>query len=268
MGFKKFLIGIFFILLIGIAPAHQGDDFIIPPDKKPVTKSKTVTQAVIVVKPEPFAISSNIVFLVDASSSISNSNDIKKRFNKAWDYITAQFAMDELYFSVCVFHDKGKSKFRPWVHAGGMQGIKEFAKAKAWILKNTGLYSWARKALGKSLRQINHLNKNYNERMRLTVVIISDGGFTEAAKYIPKTKKVKGKNVKESYYKPIWDMIVSSQRWRISRGMAQASILTVGITNKYAWSYSVKRPDSECQDFLKAVGKSYGGGYVLIKDKK
>lgn len=215
-------------------------------------------QAITVIKPEQFAISNNIVFVVDASSTMFSNETINKRFNMAWNHITNKFAMDELYFCVYIFHDKGHEKFRKWVNAGGRGGKKEFDKAKSWILNNKGVYSWGANALGKGLREINPLNKNWSQQGRLTVILITDGGLTEAARYVPKT----GKN----YFKPIYDVVVNAQKWRLTKNLAPASILTVGIQNEFYWSSSVKRPDSECQRFLRILGKKYGGGYVFIKN--
>ena len=76
-------------------------------------------ETITVVKPKPFAISTNIVFVVDASSTINRYGNIKRRFDAAWDHITNRLALDELYFSVYVFHDKNREKFRDWVNAGG-----------------------------------------------------------------------------------------------------------------------------------------------------
>ena len=59
-----------------------------------------------------------------------------------------------------------------------------------------------------------------------------------------------------------------AQAWRDANDLLEATILTIGLENKIHWSSHVKRPDNECQKFLKKLGTKYNGGYYLVRDKK
>jgi len=213
-----------------------------------------------VVAPKPFSLSPNIVFVIDASSSINLSDDISARFEKAWLETTSRIASDELYFCIYTFHDKGDERFRDWTNAGGPQGEQEFAKAKKWIRNNTGTYSWGKIAISSALRKVNNLNHNRVMKRSLSIILITDGGFTEAAEYAER-------NPKAYAFTPIIEAIQIGQRMRLTRGLMQATIRTIGIENTEQWSLSVKRPDSECQAFLKKLGATYSGGYYLVGGK-
>ena len=213
-----------------------------------------------IVKPKPYSLSPNIVFVVDASSSINNSDDISAKFEKAWEETTSRIASDELYFCVYTFHNKGDERFRDWTNAGGPQGLEEFTKAKAWIKNNTGTYSWGQKAIAGALRKVNNLNHNRVMQRTLSIILITDGGFTEAARYAIK-------NPNAYAFNPIVKEIEIGQKLRLQRGLMPATFRTIGIRNTEYWSLSVKRPDSECQDFLKTLGNIYSGGYYLVGDK-
>lgn len=220
---------------------------------------KPTIEVVRIVKAKKNAISPNVVFVIDGSSTINNSLDMSKKFQKAWDYIASLMASDQFYFCVYVFHDKNKEKYYNWVNAGGLAGKKELAKAKKWILKNTSVYSWGLKAIRLALRKINLLDKNKISRKTLTVVLISDGGLTEAARAISDGSKG------WHHYSDINKTIEREQAKRKKKGLGKASIVTIGIENKEHWSLSVKRRDWECQKWLRYLGTQYGGGYYLVR---
>jgi hypothetical protein len=200
-------------------------------------------------------VSTNVVFVIDGSSTIRNSRGLKGKFFRAWSNITKKLASDEWYFSAYLFSDKGKEKYYDWRPAGGInKGPKELAKLYRWIIGNKQVRSYGNKAMSMAIKNKNHLNKNQMMARTLTVILITDGGFTEATR--------------SARYKPCYEAIVKAQAWRKANELFEATILTIGLENKIYWSRDVKRPDSECQEFLKKVGKKYNGGYYLVRDKK
>jgi len=100
------------------------------------------------------------------------------------------------------------------------------------------------KAIEKTLR----LKKKH-----LTIIIITDGGFTSAC-YGHGFGKIK-KVIKEG------------QKWRVKQGWGKAVICTIGVENK-GYTAGGKPTDKECQAFLRKVGKKYGGGYCLVRKVK
>ena len=88
----------------------------------------------------------------------------------------------------------------------------------------------------------------------LTVILISDGGFSEA--------------VGPTRYDYSYWAVAAAQQWRKDNDFFEATIWTIGLENKIYWSSKVKRPDAECQEFLRTLGTQYNGGYYLVRDKK
>lgn len=219
-------------------------------------------------------LSPNILFLVDASSSITWDDESLRKFDFAWRTIASMLGGDELYFSAITFNDKGNEQQRPWEKMGwghfenvNLSGRKDFYQwvfvpkqfeyVRKWVLENTGTRSYGEFALYKAITDMNPLIKNRIMRKTLTVILITDGGFTEAA------DKPKGTGNFISIYKSI----LTAQEFRKKMGLVPASLLVIGMENKN-WSLTVKRPDNECQDFLKHIGKKFGGGYYLVREKK
>jgi hypothetical protein len=127
-----------------------------------------------------------------------------------------------------------------------------------------------------SLRDSNYLDKNYSSNRRLTIIILTDGGLTEAAgnrhKDKDKANKIdnmvlNGKYLRTGSFDVLDKAIESGQKWRIANDLAPATIMTIGIENTDMWSVGVKRPDNECQAWLKKIGEKYNGGYFLVKTK-
>lgn len=227
------------------------------------------------IAPKPYAISHNVVFVVDASSTINYYKTIAAKFNKAWDVMVNQFGSDELYFCVYVFHDKKKEMRTEWVQAWP----GEFRKAKGWVLKNTGTYSWGLKALRMAMREKCPLDKNPSTNARLTVVLMTDGGLTEAANRNSnkKDEEILATDIKEHIYAKTGDfnlinkMIKQEQARRIINNLEPATIMTIGIENIIAdkeYGPSIKRPDAECQKWLSEIGNNYGGGYFHVYRRK
>lgn len=229
--------------------------------------------------PERFAISHNVVFVVDASSTINRYEAAKRKFDRGWEFIVQQFASDELYFRVYNFHDVGMEKRTKWIDAGGPRGLTQFRRAKKWIKENTGIYSWGLKAIRAALREKNPLDKNPSTAARLTVVLFTDGGLTEAAdadwdadpEALYKSELLKHPYKRYGTFAPVTKMIEIEQQRRINRGLAKATIVCVGLQNIAAdrtYGTSVKRPESECQSWLLKIGKKYKGGYFHVRFKK
>lgn len=226
------------------------------------------------VKPEGFSVSHNVVFIVDSSSTMYNYDHIYRRFEAAWRTVVNEFASDELYFKVYVFNDKKNEQTKKWVDAGGPAGMKEFEKALKWIKTHTGTYSWASQTFRKALREKNPLDKKASSNKRLTVVIISDGGFTEAADVrTPGTDDFRengifnGEYFRTGSFKIFDKIIAKGQAWRKKNKLDPATIVTVCIENE-GWPTMVKRSDADCKAWMKKTGKKYKGGYFSVKDKE
>lgn len=203
------------------------------------------------VNPQPNVISTNAVFVIDASSSMNQSPDVSAKFSLAWKTIVNLLGQDQLFFSAYVFHDKDKEVVRPWE---AINDPKQFDEIEAWFRAHTGIYSWGQKSLINAIKESNPLAKNPSERVRNTVFLVTDGGFTEAAR--------------SESYQPLEQAIAEAQQWRVNNDLEPATIVSVGIENLDVWSLGVKRPDNECQEFLKKIGTQYKGGFFHVKEKK
>jgi len=230
-------------------------------------------------KPGRNAISSNIVFIVDASSTINRSKPAIAKFTLAWDTLIANFASDQLYIRTYVFHDHLEERKTKWVDAGGPLGLEKFENHKQWVLRNTGIYSWGLRAIKIALKEVCPLNRSKSSKRRLTIVLITDGGLTEAADFdgTGTEEEVLNSTIKKHVYARLGEfshvdkVIAKGQADRVRRGLEPANIVTIGIENIAAdlqFSTSVKRPDAECQNWLKKIGKLYNGGYFSVRRKR
>lgn len=178
-------------------------------------------------------LSSNWVFVVDTSSSLwSIFGRVRASFMAATQHPT-----DELFFSAITFNDRGMEKFRDWTESSQ----QELVKAEEWVTKNRGVLSYGIPAIRRALEQ---------RRDPLTIILITDGGFTEA-----------------SYNKgfgSVRDAIFAAQRWRESQNLPKAQICSIGIENE-GYTAGGKPSDADCQNFLREIGTTHGGGYYLIK---
>ncbi len=199
-------------------------------------------------------VSNNIVFVVDGSSTMRNSKGLKGKFLRAWDSIADKLASDEWYFCAYLFSNKDEEKFYPWRTAGGNKSLEELDGLYTWIMANRKIRSYGNNALSMAIKSTNPLNKNKMMASTLTVILITDGGFTEATE--------------PTGYTTAYEAVINAQKWREDAELFEATILTIGLENKIYWSNKVKRPDAECQEFLKTLGTKYNGGYYLVRDKK
>lgn len=214
------------------------------------------------------------VFVIDTSDSMKG---VFHKVVKGLQHLT-QAPTDEWKFAVLVFNNAGQERwFKPiidgkrtkWIPAS----VNTFALAAMWIDKTRqrGTNSKALRALEWALK---------SQRKELTVVIIGDGGFTSACENhgFGKVRKV----------------ITDSQAWRASNGFGNALITTVGVANSHYsilcarcvrgaraktrhnyrvpdfWKTNIgKKPsDIDCQAFLKELGTTYEGGYLLVRHAK
>lgn len=182
------------------------------------------------------------------------SKGLKSKFYRAMKSVTEKLMGDEWYFCAYFFGDKNREEFYPWTPAGGPQSKQELEKLYIEMLKSEQLKSFGKKALSMAIRSKNPLDKNPSMSRTLTVILITDGGFTEA--------------VGPMRYHSTYDAVIMAQKWREANDLFEATIWTIGLENKIYWSAKVKRPDAECQAFLKKLGTKYNGGYCLVRDKK
>ena len=158
---------------------------------------------------------------------------------KAFSTVT-QFPTDELHFCIITFSNKGQERYRKWVQASK----NEIKKANRWIYKKMGVSSFANKAILKALQQ---------KKKALTVIIITDGGFTEACY--------------NRGFSSTYKTIRGGQNWRAKNGYREAAIVTIGIENRN-YMHGGKPSDKKCQAFLKKIGKKWNGGYFLVKKRR
>lgn len=172
---------------------------------------------------------------------VDNSHSMRGVFPRARAaFIEALRApSDELEFAIVAFNNQGMDRFRDWEWLDG----DNFAAASAWIEENPhrGVLSYGLTAIGTAIRQ---------ERDELTVILITDGGFTEVSKA-------------GGSWAVITNEVVAAQQWRANRGFKPAQIASMGIHNPN-YRGGNKPQDAECQAFLRGLGETYGGGYWLV----
>ncbi len=199
-------------------------------------------------------VSTNIVFVIDGSSTMRNSKGLKGKFYRAFQSISDKLAGDEWYFCAYLFGNHDNEKFYAWRAAGGKKSKSELYKLYRWSLASKQIRSFGNKALSMAVRSENPLNKNKMMSRTLTVILITDGGFTEATG--------------PTGYSASYEAVVVAQGWRKDNELFEATILTIGLENRIYWSSKVKRQDAECQAFLRTLGTKYNGGYYLVRDRK
>ena len=171
-------------------------------------------------------------FVVDTSSSIVEMGlfgGILKAYNTA-----TQRPSDHLCFCMYAFNDRGCHTYKGWEDAS----VEAFDGSIAWLYdkKNQGTMSHGTAAIVAALKQ---------KQKELTVIIISDGGFTEG-----------GEKVKKA--------IKDTQAWREKVGLGAALICTIGIENHLCYPQYPKPSNETCQGWLSDIGKTGGGGYFYI----
>jgi hypothetical protein len=207
------------LLMFGITSAQQ-----------PPSLSIEVTNPI----PSKARLTTNWVFVMDTSHSM---NGIFDRSRAAFIHATSS-PTDELFFSVITFNDPGMQKFRDWTPASA----QEFRDASTWVEREMRVLSYGAKAIEMAL----HL-----ERQELTIILITDGGFTEACE--------------RRGFGTMRQTFADGQAWRRNRGFGEAIICALGIEN-IGYTNGHKPPDEECQMFLREIGDQYNGGYFLVRN--
>jgi hypothetical protein len=187
-----------------------------------------------IIKAEEKAYTTNWAFVIDASNSTSKVvGRLLAGFN-----VAVSHPSDELNFCAFAFNQRWHYKFRSW-RSADLYGV-EFSRTARWIRRNIGVNSYAMSAIQGALLQ---------PKKNLTIVIISDGGFSED-------------------FADILGTIKKSQQWRVDNGYGLAVIATVGIENhlsRLSTPPYPKDPDSICQDRMAQIGAEGSGGYYLVQ---
>lgn len=169
---------------------------------------------------------------------LDTSHSMQYAFQKARKAFNTviQHPTDQLKFCMYVFNDAGVHRYLDWSDASQ----KAFDVAEMWSRqkRQTGICSYGGKAIAAALRQ---------PLQNLTIIIISDGGFSEG-------------------FQEIESIIAEGQVWRVLNGYGKAIICAIGIENELGWRYP-KDPDKQCQAFMKKIGTKGEGGYFLVRQK-
>lgn len=181
-------------------------------------------------------LSKNWQFIVDTSPS---TRFVFPKLREALTTVMNQ-AVDEFNFSVITFNLQNMEATKPWVEAS----VNEFKAADEFVIKNYGALSYGFKALEMGIKQ---------EKSPLTIVLITDGGFTEVCR-------------NNGNFALTDNVVDKAQQWRRDRDLPAAQILCVGLENKQ-YTHGHKPPDEQCQAYLKGLGERFGGGYVLVRNK-
>ena len=200
------------------------------------------------------------VIIVDTSDSMQS---VSAKALRAFRTATSS-PTDEFKFCAYVFNDFGMEKRSEWFEAS----IESFDAIEKWILnkKNAGVHSHGRVAIKKALQ---------TQREELTIIIISDGGFTSSSK--------------GHGFHSMRSTIDECQQYRANNGLGRAIIATIGIENRHysalcpaccnhpgaehnyalpdMWrtNKGYKLSNEKCQSFLREIGTKHNGGYFLVR---
>lgn len=211
------------------------------PDSPPVQQIDDYDMVPVVWNPE-WHHTKHWALVVDTSHSIFGTiTGVKQdRFRKMLFAIKHFGGSDHIKFCTVAFNDEAtvaSVHYLKW-----MPGSPEnFHKMEMWLNKeeNQGTMSYGGAAIARALRQ----------RVKdLTVIIISDGGFTEEGGYIKELIKLEQQN-------------------RVNNGLGKAVICTIGIENHTPPGYP-KPSDETCQSWMKEIGNTGRGGYFYVKQRK
>lgn len=221
---RKFAITLL-ALVLAIFPTASG---------KPDTNSSSME---LVIEPKS-NFTKHWVFVVDGSSSMRGVFGMAKHaFIRATEH-----SSDEWDFACITFDDSRMERFREW----SVATPEEFKAAEEWIETRPNgrrpVLSYGATAIKMALEQ---------QKDELTVVVITDGGFTEVSRA--------GWN-----FQVIRDVFEEGQRYRRGHGLSEAIICTIGIENP-SYTAGHKPPDEQCQAFLREIGERWNGGYYLVR---
>lgn len=199
---------------------------------KPVYKMTTVNH--------PTArLTGNWAFVFDTSHSMQQERVEQAHYAFLSATNHAGSGVDDWKFCVFTFNDHGVDRFLGWQEAS----VDAFKAAHKWSNKKRqrGVLSYANNAIKKALR----LKKG-----DLTIILITDGGFSRDTSGIDGMVKVK-------------QIIAEGQTWRQKHGYGKAIITCIGIQNLY-YRTGYKKPDPICQRGLQEIGTANAGGYFYV----
>jgi hypothetical protein len=233
---KKFILSLCLLIL---APGVYGHPDVPIPEKneKPVEIARDRNHRVVMIKKNRERFTKNWAFVVDSSHSTwAIAGKILTGFNTATGFPT-----DQLRFCTYVFNDPGwtSKHYRDWVDACP----EEFTKTQKWIRQTRGVGSIAGPAIIRAFQQ---------PVEELTVLIISDGGFTDGG-----GRGGQGISV-------VKGVIEKGQQWRVAHGLERAVVVSIGIENSLCWPQYPKLPNSDCQIGMRALGVEGKGGFFYI----
>jgi hypothetical protein len=172
---------------------------------------------------------------------VDNSRSMKDVFYKARGAFlhAVELPGDQLEYAIVSFNNQGVDRFREWEWASA----DSFEAADRWIRENPrrGVMSYGATAISTALRQ---------PKDKLTVVLITDGGFTEVSRA-------------GGDWGVIRRVFEEGQQWRANNNLPPALVTCLGISNP-AYRAGNKPPDEQCQAFLSEIGQRFGGGYWLV----
>ena len=211
------------------------------PQNRVVEIARDKTHRVLMVKRNQERLTKRWAFVIDSSHSTWS---IAAKVITAFHTATG-FPSDQLRYCAYVFNDPGWTfkHYRSWVDASP----EEFEKTAKWIEDTKGVGSVAAPALFRALRQ---------PVRELTVIIISDGGFSDGG-----GRGGEGLSTVEK-------IIEEGQKWRVKKGYGKAVICSIGLENTLCWPRYPKYNDNYCQQGMQALGTEGLGGYFYVQRLK
>lgn len=177
-------------------------------------------------------LSKNWMFIYDNSHSMRG---VFAKARLAFQEAT-KYPSDELNFNIISFNNESAQDIYGWSQAS----TDEFDRASKWVNKHAGILSYGCKAFEMALQSSPY------DGGPLTIIVISDGGFTEG---FPRMR----------------ESIAKGQAWRRDHGLGDALIVSIGIENKW-YRAGHKPPDEVCQTFMREIGHTGGGGYFFVHE--
>lgn len=195
-------------------------------------------------------------FVIDTSASMAGVfPKVRLAFQEA-----TQFPTDDFKFATYLFNSQNNERYQDWTEGS----IDAFNNTDNWVTHqpHPGVLSFGGRAIRWAITGwAPELDKNtlitgngvYKTEEKLTVILITDGGFTESCRTNDMTD--------------INNAIEESQQWRLNNGYPRAIITVIGIENLY-YRAGGKRPDEECQRDLREIGTRGCGGYFYVRRKE
>ncbi len=145
--------------------------------------------------------------------------------------------LEDFDFAIITFNNEYNQRLRPWVTATG----DEMKAAGAWLQQDAqrGILSYGELAVRQAIEM---------EVVELTVIVISDGGFTEG-------------------FRRIRNAIDASQAMRRELCYNDAIIATISIENDTSRYSSIPNENARRQ-FMREIGVRWLGGHYLVRGNR